>query len=354
MLRLREHIAQSSSDRRGEILRQVTDLFVANCAEYSEGQVALFDDVIVQLVTAIEKEARILLARRLAPVRNAPPGIMRQLACDDAIEVASPVLSQSERLDDPTLVENAKTKSQQHLLAISRRKSLSEAVTDVLVERGDDQVLLSTAANGGARFSNQGFALLVARSDGCDALATCVGARPDIPPHLFLRLLATASSVVRAKLEEESPRASREIHHVVAGIADRIRAQVLASANDYGDAQALVQSLWRAGRLDATQVAAFAAAGQFAETVAALALMCDLPIEVTDRAMRDERPETLLIFVKAIGLSWPAVKAVLMLRARENGQAADSLEHCLAVFERLKRPTAQNILRFHRRRSGRR
>ena len=54
---------------------------------------------------------------------------------DSAIEVAGPVLSHSERLDDPILVESAMTKSQDHLLAISRRKALAEPVTDVLVEK---------------------------------------------------------------------------------------------------------------------------------------------------------------------------------------------------------------------------
>ena len=59
------------------------------------------------------------------------------------IGVAGPVLARSDLLDNVTLVENARTKSQQHLLAISRRKALAETVTDVLVERGNRDVALS-------------------------------------------------------------------------------------------------------------------------------------------------------------------------------------------------------------------
>ncbi|MGA7099650.1 MAG: DUF2336 domain-containing protein [Pseudolabrys sp.] len=55
------------------------------------------------------------------------------LACDDAIEVASPVLAQAEALDIGTLIECARTKNQEHLLAISRRKTLPENLTEVLV-----------------------------------------------------------------------------------------------------------------------------------------------------------------------------------------------------------------------------
>ena len=56
-----------------------------------------------------------------------------------------------------SLVENAKTKSQEHLLAITKRKSLAETVTDVLVERGDRDVALSVAQNAGAKFSETGY-----------------------------------------------------------------------------------------------------------------------------------------------------------------------------------------------------
>ena len=130
----------------------VTDLFIMGSPQYSDDEIALFDDVIIRLAAEIELSARSLLAVRLAPIPNAPPKIIRALAFDDAIEVARPVLVQSERLDEPTLVENGRTKSQEHLLAISRRRSLSEQVTDVLIERGDQRVVLSIAENRGARF----------------------------------------------------------------------------------------------------------------------------------------------------------------------------------------------------------
>ena len=42
------------------------------------------------------------------------------------------------------LLQTAQTKSQGHLLAISKRKSLSHVLTDVLVARGNDAVIEST------------------------------------------------------------------------------------------------------------------------------------------------------------------------------------------------------------------
>jgi len=343
-------IATGSVERRDSALRRVTDLFLVGSEQYSDDEIALFDDVIIRLAADIELSARSLLALRLAPVPNAPPKIIRELAFDDAIEVARPVLVQSERLDDRALVENGRKKSQEHLLAISRRRSLSEAVTDVLVERGNQRVVLSTAENGGARFSNLGFALLVRRSAGDDRLAACVGARPEIPAHLFLELLAKASRTVRAKLEIEHPQAKREVQQVVEEVAERIRTEAPDGLPDRAAARALVESLHRSGELDDGKLRAFAQDSKLDETTAALALMCKISLQFVERAMTHERPETVLVLARAVGLSWSTVKAMLPLRAGKRIIAVDEIAQCLARFERLKPETAKEILRFYQRR----
>ena len=341
-------IAQSSGDRRVAMLRHLTDLFLVGSDQYSDDEIALIDDVFVRLVGAIEESSRALLAIRLGPLSKAPPKILRILACDNAIDVASPVLTQSEQLDDPILIECAKTKSLEHLLAISRRKTLAEAVTDVLIERGDQQVVLSTAQNAGAKFSKNGFTILVKRSDGDDRLATCVGTRPDLPPQLFQQLLEAASETVRAKLEAENPRAKRDIHCVVTDVTTRIRTQAKIQSPEYAAAQVLVKSLNLSGQLDATRLAAFAKAGRFEETVVALSLMSDMPTDFVERTVNDAHAESLLVLAKAIGLPWETTLAILMLGGKKNRHSVGDIEQCLFDFQRIKRPTAQQILGFHR------
>src|SRR5262245_36820121 len=108
--------ARSVSDHRG-LTRHLTDLFVVNAAALRDAEISLFDEVLNELIREIDTAARALLALRLAPVGNAPANLMRSLASDDEAEVACPVLTQSEQLDDPTLVATARSKSQEHLLA---------------------------------------------------------------------------------------------------------------------------------------------------------------------------------------------------------------------------------------------
>ena len=108
--------------------------------------VALFDDVIGCLIEEIEAKALAELARRIAPVPNAPAGVVSTLAKNDDIEVAGPVLKQA-RIDESDLMHIAETKSQAHLLAMSTRPGIGEALSDILVERGDRDVARSIATN---------------------------------------------------------------------------------------------------------------------------------------------------------------------------------------------------------------
>ena len=343
-------IATGSVERRNTALRRVTDLFLVGSEQYSDDEIALFDDVIIRLAAEIELSARSLLAVRLAPVPNAPPRTIRALAFDDAIEVARPVLVQSERLDDRALVENGRKKGQEHLLAISRRRSLSEEVTDVLVQRGNQQVVLSAAENRGARFSDLGFATLVQRSAGDDKLAACVGSRPEIPAGLLVELLAKASHIVRAKLEVEHPQAKRKVQQAVEEASERIWIEVLDGSPERAAARALVETLRRSGELDGSKLQAFAKDGRLEETTTAIALMCKISLQFVERAMMQERSETVLVLARAVGLSWSAVKAILLLRAGKRIIAADEIAQCLARFERLKPATAKEILRFYQKR----
>ena len=340
-------ITTGSVDRQSMLLRHITDLFLVGSHRYSDEEIALFDDVFNRLTAEIEISARALLAIRLAPIPHAPPRIIRTLAFDDAIEVAGPVLAQSQQLDDPTLVENAKKKGQEHLLAISRRQSLSELVTDVLVVRGDQQVVWSTAQNHGASFSEAGFKILVQRSGGDDKLAACVGARPDIPPELFLKLLQQASQHVRAKLEAEHPRAKRIVQQVVGEVVDRIQVEAFDRSSDGFDSPTSIKSLHQSGQLDDDRIRAFAEDGQIAETAAALALMCQLPIHFVERVMDQERSETILVLTRAIGLSWSTAKAILQLRVGKRLVLASEIAKNLASFERLNPATAREIVSFY-------
>jgi uncharacterized protein (DUF2336 family) len=350
---LEASLAGGSNARRIEILTRITDLFVGGAMRYSEEQIGIFDDVMVRLVNTIEAKARAKLAYRLAPIGSAPLAVMQMLAADDDIEVAHHVLRQSERLDERVLLDTANNKGQQHLLAISQRRSLSEALTDVLVERGGRDVVHAVVKNNGARFSDAGFRMLVKRSTGDDALATEVGMRNDIPRQDFLMLIEKASAAVRTRLAAENPQAGTTVDGVVAEVVGGIRKEARNASPDFAAAKAAVEQQNRIRRIGETEIYSYARERKFEETAIALSLMCDTPIDVVERALLDPGAEIILILAKVAGLSSTTTKAILLLRAADRGMSANDLEQSLSSFNRLQPDTARRVLGFFRTRTKR-
>jgi len=345
---LQATLAHGTVARRVETLRRVTDLFINGAVDFSNEQIALFDDVFQCLILHIENSAKALLSNRLAPVDRAPPLTIRALAFDDVIEVAAPVLSQSQQLDDDILIETARSKSQAHLMAIATRKVLSGAVTDVLVLRGNDEVIHSTLNNPGAEFSERGFTRLVSRAEGDDDLATCIGLRPAMPRHLYLKLLAKASATVRARLEAANPPFAHEVSTAVLEATQIARSSPSAITQQTAIAHALVKSLFEDGRLDEQQVAAFAEGGKFDEANAAIAALANVPVSVAENMMVETRAEGVMILAKISGMSWSTARALINMRDELAGKEPSDLDSCKATYERLRPSTAQQVLRFHR------
>src|SRR5580658_9773794 len=197
---LEDVIQRGTREKRVDALQRITALFLDGAKSYSDAHVDVFDDVFGLLIEEIETKARAELSRHLAPVGNAPVKVLRTLANDDDIAVAGPVLKYAPRLAETDLVGVARTKSQAHLQAISARPALGEAVTDVLVRRGDREVARGVAGNRTARLSANGFSHLVKRAQYDGVLAEKVGLRPDIPEPLFRELLTKATAVVHTRL----------------------------------------------------------------------------------------------------------------------------------------------------------
>ena len=239
---LEDAVRSGSSEKRVNTLRQVTNLFLHDAERLSEDQVKVFDDVLCILVARVESRARAELSARLAPIDYAPFEVIQHLARDEEIAVAGSVLANSSRLRTSDLVEIASTRGQDHLLAISGRTNLPEAVTDVIVERGERKVIRKLANNASARFSDTGYSGIVARADADDELTEILGLRIDLPLKFLRDLLRRATDAVRARLMAIAPpELQEEIKRVLNAIASAA-AQDMSSARDFSRAEAAGRS----------------------------------------------------------------------------------------------------------------
>jgi uncharacterized protein (DUF2336 family) len=208
------------------------------------------------------------------------------------------VLKLSPRLAETDLVNIANAKGQDHLRAISERSALGEAVTDVLVRRGDSEVARRVAENRGARLSQKSFFQLVKRAENDDVLAEKVASRPDISPPIFHALLRQATAVVHDRLlASATPQMRVAIGDVLAKVSKEVGARV--RPRDYRAAQKLVLGISSANGLSETTLSGFCRESKFEESVVTLAALAKVQIEIVDRLMDSDRFDPVLILCKA-------------------------------------------------------
>ena len=347
---LDEAIMQGTAESRTRALWHTTDLMIAG--RYSDDDIWTFGDVIGRLADEIEVAARAELARRLASFDRAPVNILHKLAFDDSIEVAGPVLLDSGRLEPYALVANVCTKSQPHLLAISKRKSIDETVTDVLVTRGNQEVVNSVAKNNGARFSEFGFLHMIKRAEGDSILAEQLGLRKDIPRHLFQQLIAKASDDVKKRLERERPNMLEQIQSSVADVAGALQSKFGPVSRSYFVAKRVVTAQHRQGNLNENSISVYARSHKRDEVTIGLSLLCSLPGDVIERALLDKNREMLLVLVKALEFSWATTMSLLFLGARDHRITAKDLNDLENEFGRLKVETCRSVLQFYQSRKN--
>jgi uncharacterized protein (DUF2336 family) len=343
---LERSVQGGDSEVRLNTLRQVTNLFLNESDRLNDEQIAVFDDVLSLLITRIESRALAELSERLAPVDNAPIETIKSLARNEEIAVAGPVLAESKRLSTEDLSEIAKTRGQAHLLAISGRDGLEASVTDVLLERGNREVVYQLASNDGARFSDAGYGVLVKNAEADDGLAEKVGLRLDIPMRMLRELLLRASEAVRGKLLSLAPPQAQEaIRSVLANVANAITNEA-AKPRDFTLAEKLVRSMHKAGSLDDSAISQFANSGKYEEVTAALAVLCSAPLNLISGLLMGVRNDAVLVPCKAAGLKWSTAEAILRNRHESHTVPDNIIALAQNDFNRLTAATAQRTLRF--------
>jgi uncharacterized protein (DUF2336 family) len=333
--------------RQLRALTRITDLFIAGSGHYTKQQTELFNEVFKTLVAVIELKTRIKLARHLAINPNAPSTLVRAFALDEAIAVAAPVLSQSAVLDEADLVASASTQSQGHLYAIAQRRTISEVITEILIERGESDVVHAVAKNAGACISDGSFRKLVVRAGDDAQLAQHVGTRRDIPRHHFLKLLETASASVCSKIAAANPQFIDAVQGALTEVIDDMNLEVRSTSRDHAKARIKVKRLNDWKELGEANVHTAARAQNFEQTVMALSVLAGCPIEMTERAVLNENPGAVQILAKAAGCSWATVKVLLLMNAADRRMSKMDLERAREHFEQLETRTAKRVLEFY-------
>jgi uncharacterized protein (DUF2336 family) len=335
-------IKVGSPSRQTRILKQVADLFQADVDRLDETQTDVFDDVLIRLMERVDTQALIHLSAILSEIELAPRETVRQLAFHEDAAVASPVLAKSNRLSEKQLIEIAGSRGQQHLLAISARKTLNETLTEVLIRRGDAGVFNALAQNAGARFSESGYATLVGKAERDESLTARLGLRLDIPAKLLRKVLAMATDAVWLRLSTATRQVANEKPHSPTMAVSAAPSTPI----DYTEVMNEVVALNRAGKLKDPTVNRFAVRGDHVKVVAALAFMTEVRAEEIEPLMKSGRLYGLIVACRAARLDWSTTTQILRNRPGCPPVTERELEQGREVFDALLLSVAQWTIRF--------
>jgi len=343
---LDEIVKHGDPKRRAVVVSRIAELFLSGAANFRSDHVELFDSILIGLVPHAALAARADLAERLSILANAPRGLVGQLAREDEISIAGPLLRRSPVIGEDVLIEIASLKGQSHLLAMSERSTLSADLTDVIVHRGDRDVVRRAAGNAGALFSETGYSVLIRRASQDSVLTLAVGQREDISGEQLKDLLAGSIGIVRRRLlEAVKPDRQADIKRAlneISGIPERFPGR-----RDFAQAQRTILALHSAGELTEAALLGFAKAYKYEECIVALSAMSGVKIGTLDQLIEGDRYDPILMIGKVIGLEWATVRALILLRLGPNRIVATvDIESARVNFARLMPSTAERVVDF--------
>ena len=195
-------IDDQTSDRRVALLHRITNLFIEQMPDLNEEHIGVFDDVILCLALEIEFHARVELSERLADLDRAPRKTINNLALDTDIAIARPVLERSLCVGEDALLTVAGERKLEFLKALVRRRMISSPVTDLLIERGDDELILSLVENRQSSLSDHGLRLLAEKAVQDTRLYRVLKTRPDLATRHIGAILEAAKRRAKAEMRD--------------------------------------------------------------------------------------------------------------------------------------------------------
>ena len=337
---------ENSDEGRQKLLREVTDMFMESPETLNEREIAYFGEIMNGMVGQVETMVRQHLSETISSVSNAPHDLILSLA-NDEVEVALPVLQNSEALEDGDLVEIAEKHGQEHLNAIAQRATVGETVTDVLVKKGDDTVLGTLAGNNGAQFSRNGMETIVERAKDNDDLELSLVKRKDVPADLAQDMFWRVSDAMREKILNASEDMDESQVDEILLEAEKWFAEQKGKG-PLDQAEKFIARKDKLGQLDAGLLLAQIRQDKLPEFIAGLGRLININTSIVREAVFDPESEKLAVICKAADIDFDVFGEYIYCINLNAETEEKDMEALLGVYHRIDTKMAQRTLRFLR------
>ncbi len=339
---------EGSTERRADLLREITDVFMAAPDRYTSTEMQHFDVILSKVTESVEIALRVEISEKLADTPNAPRNLVRQLAHDE-ITVAQPILERSAALTEEDLIRVIRQRTQDHMKAISRRREVPETVAAELVERGDKDVLVALAENQGARFTGETMTRLVEHSRTLAELQQPLTERYDLPPNLLTQMYFFVSSALKREILKRSDLLDPAlIDEAIEGNRAKILKNAVDSANsDVAAARKFVEDKIRAGLLNETLLKDLVDNRRSTEFLLAFAHHVGVDSSTAQRIMQDKSFESLAIACRAAGFERSTFAKIVFGLQRGDEEQQKALR-ILDLYLKVPQEAAERVMRFWR------
>ncbi|MEO1250903.1 MAG: DUF2336 domain-containing protein [Pseudomonadota bacterium] len=352
--RLKDLIAvakEGSSEKRRDLLRDITDVFMTEPDRYTSSEMQHFDVIMSRVTEEVETALRRELAEKLADVPSAPPTLIRQLARDE-ISVAEPVLRRSEALSEEDLVGVIRQRGQEHMAAISKRNSVGEKVTSELVERGGEDVLVSLAGNQGAKFSTDSMEKMVDHSRSIRAMQKPMMERFDLPPKLLTKMYFFVSSALKREILKRSDMLDPAlIDEAVSANRARILDEAVREAKaEVDNARKFIADKARANEVNESLLKELIESKKATAFLYAFSHVAGIDTSTAQAILKDRTWESIAIASRAAGLE-RATFAKIVFGLQRDGAEQNKALRILDLYLKIPVESAERVMRFWRVRS---
>jgi len=217
--------------------------------ELTEKELQMANSIFTFLAKDVEVEVRKALASALKDSTKISHDLAMTMA-NDVAEVALPVLEFSEILTTGDLISLVRSRDETEQMAIARRQSVPEMLSDELVSSGRRNVVHTLVGNKGADISDATCAKVVNNYDGDVAIAERLAQRPQLPLQVAERLVSVVSNKLKMALVARHEMNDRLIEDAVLEGRDQAVANLLADEDAPDrDVEALIDQMYEKGRL---------------------------------------------------------------------------------------------------------
>jgi len=352
---MRDAQAAPAPRSRTTLLKRLTDVVCLPSSRVNSFERSMTADLLVEMLNEAPTAERARVARRLCQLVEAPNNLLRRLLLDE-IDVARPLLEDSNALSDADMVAVVMNAETEHRKLVARRRDLAEIVGEALLERAEPAVITTLLRNETARLSGPTMDVIVATTRDEPAMVPWVLRRRELRPSQAYVMFWWCEAEARRTILQRFA-VSREVLQDMAGDVFAIAAA--EGWQDAGSRKALQFIERRQRNRQAIEKSPYesledavrqAQSGLTREVAEEISYLAGIKPMTGAKILADDGGEPIAILCKATGLPKAAVRAIWRgLRRPETdsaGQLLPALERVMIAYDSMAVDRAQTVLRY--------